>query len=247
MGCNQMKNKPYEWTENNLIAHALGGVDDSAYTNSLEAFEKNYKQGHRLFEVDVSITNDGKLVARHGWEDDLGQGITKKVNYKEFINSKYDGKYTPLDFENIIELLESYADIYMILDGKVESPKDVEILYNAIGNAIDGIKEDTLQRMIPQMFYQVDLEVIRKHGFQDLVYVVGREEFTPDSLAQFGIENDVRVVSLSRKRTTPELIETLAEKGIFVYMYTLNDKNEMQKYQDIGVHGFFTDFVTDLD
>lgn len=30
-------------------------------------------------------------------------------------------------------------------------------------------------------------------------------------------------------------------------MYTLNDEDEMREYLDIGVQGFFTDFVTSFD
>ncbi len=245
--CGNLKNKPYEWTEYELIAHALGVIDDETYTNSIEAFEESYNNGHRLFEVDISITSDNKLVARHGWEDDLGQGITKAVNYKEFMNTLYHDKYNPVDFETVLNLLDEYPDIYMVLDGKVESPKDVEVLYEAIGEEIEGINKNIQHRLIPQMFYEEDLEVIRSYGFHDLVYVVGREEYTAESIAEFGEENDVRVVSLSRKRITPELVERLKESGILVYMYTLNDEDEMREYLDIGVQGFFTDFVISFD
>lgn len=246
-GCTQSNNEPYAWIDNNLIAHALGGIDEIDYTNSKEAFSENYNKGHRLFEVDISITIDGELVARHGWEDDLGQGISEKVNYDEFMNTLYYDKYNPIDFETILKLLREYPDIYMILDGKVESPKNVKELYEAIGKAVDGVDQDILNRLIPQMFYEDDLEVIRAHGFHDLIYVVGREEYTPESIAEFGEKNDVRVVSLSRKRTTQELVERLKESDIYVYTYTLNDKEEMQGYLDIGVHGFFTDFVTEIN
>lgn len=44
------------------IAHAMGGIDGEAYTNSMEAFKENYARGHRLFEVDLHFTSDGKLV-----------------------------------------------------------------------------------------------------------------------------------------------------------------------------------------
>src|SRR5699024_12597487 len=85
--CGNLKNKPYEWTEYELIAHALGDIDDETNTNTIEAFEESYKNGHRLFEVDISITSDTKLVARHDWEDDIGQGITEGVHYKDVMNT----------------------------------------------------------------------------------------------------------------------------------------------------------------
>ena len=58
-----------DWvTSNPLIAHAFGGIDDKTYTNSLEAFQTNYDKGFRVFEVDLILTSDGGLAARHDWQ-----------------------------------------------------------------------------------------------------------------------------------------------------------------------------------
>ena len=248
-GCG-MNAEPYGWTEHNLIAHAAGGIDKKSYTNSIEAFNHNYEKGHRLFEIDISITSDDKLVARHGWEDDLGQNLNNNkqpLSYKEYMKTTYHNKYHPMDFDDVLNLLEKHDDIYIILDGKVESPKDVEILYEKIGEATKNLKPKYKERLIPQMFYKADLEVIRDKGFHDIVYVVGREEFNPESLAKYCEDNDIGVVSLSRSRTSKKLVEKLSEKEIVTYMYTLNDQKEMNKYLDMGVHGFFTDFVDELN
>ncbi|MDR1388703.1 MAG: hypothetical protein LBJ31_01825 [Treponema sp.] len=63
-----------------LIAHAGGalfgaGGETLTYTNSLEAVEQNYMRGHRVFEIDFSLTKDGKLAAVHDW--DHGREITQ--------------------------------------------------------------------------------------------------------------------------------------------------------------------------
>lgn len=44
------------------------GVDGKAYTNSLEALQSNLAAGHRIFEVDLAITSDGKVVCLHDWD-----------------------------------------------------------------------------------------------------------------------------------------------------------------------------------
>jgi glycerophosphoryl diester phosphodiesterase len=56
-----------------LIAHAGGTLFDRdgamlTYTNSKEAIEQNYRRGHRVFEIDFSLTRDGYLAAVHDWE-----------------------------------------------------------------------------------------------------------------------------------------------------------------------------------
>lgn len=247
-GCASLeKIEPYSWTENNYIAHAGGGIDEVIYTNSEEAFIENYKKGYRLFEMDFILTKDDKLVLRHDWEKIHGQDITENdlpLTYEEFMGLNYYEKYTPMDFQMLIELMEEYKDAYVIIDGKTESVEDTKNLYEKIGEETKNIEKGIFNRLIPQMFYEDDLDVIRDYGFHDIVYVVGREEYTPQSIADYCDENDIRVVSLSRSRTNEEFVKALEEKNIFVYMYTLNDTKEMSDYESIGVHGFFTDFVT---
>src|SRR5688572_9570260 len=46
-----------------LVAHALGGIDREANTNSLEALRCNHARGFRWFEVDLALTRDQQLVA----------------------------------------------------------------------------------------------------------------------------------------------------------------------------------------
>src|SRR5690606_642048 len=174
------KDPSYEWTKYSLIAHAGGGIDGKTYTNSLEAFKKSYANGYRLIELDITISSDGELVARPGWEDSFGQDIRDKkmpLTYREFMNTKYHNLYTPLCFDMILQLIDEYKDVYIILDGKVSSVEDTKILYGKIGEKIKNITKDKLHRIIPQMFYEEDIKIIRQYGFHDVIYVVGREEY----------------------------------------------------------------------
>ena len=52
-----------------VMAHALGGIGDYDYTNSLEAFYQNYNEGTRLFEIDLDTTSEGDICLIHTWED----------------------------------------------------------------------------------------------------------------------------------------------------------------------------------
>lgn len=249
-GCSTLKKTENHWTQYSLIAHAAGGIDEHEYTNSLEAFHRSYEKGFRLIEVDVSITKDGRLVARHTWDEDYGQNLSSKgkpVTYREFMNSPIYGKYTPMDFEKLLNLMEEYKDVYVIIDGKTTSVEDTKRLYKRIGNQVAGVDKQILNRLIPQMFYEADLEIIRSYGFQDVLYVIGREEYTSESIARYCQRNNIPAVSLSAKRTNDELINTLAKYDIAAYMYTFNDVEVMKTYYAKGIRGFFTDFIEPAD
>jgi hypothetical protein len=43
-----------------FVAHAFGAVDGHTYTNSLEAFQRNYARGFRVFEVDHVLLATGR-------------------------------------------------------------------------------------------------------------------------------------------------------------------------------------------
>jgi hypothetical protein len=56
-----------------FVAHAFGSIDRCVYTNTLEAFLRNYGRGFRVFETDVVRLKDGTaLLAHDGLERNYG-------------------------------------------------------------------------------------------------------------------------------------------------------------------------------
>ena len=56
-----------------FVAHAFGAIDGHVYSNSLEAFQRNYGRGFRVFEVDLVRLADGTaLLAHDGLEANYG-------------------------------------------------------------------------------------------------------------------------------------------------------------------------------
>ncbi|KIL45798.1 hypothetical protein KP78_21470 [Jeotgalibacillus soli] len=247
-GCVTMakEHESYSWTKHRIIAHAAGGIKGKDYTNSEEAFINSYNNGYKLIEVDLSLTSDGKLVARHGWNEPYGQDFnadSKALTYKEFMGLPYYKEYTPMDLNKVLNLLKEHPEVYILLDGKVSSAEDTEELYEKVGEAIEEIDEAIIHRLIPQMYYKEDLDIIRSYGFHDVMYIVGREQYSGKSIAAFCIENDIKAVGLSWIRASETLIEVLSKHGIVSYIYTINDPAEMYSYFEIGVHGFYTDYI----
>lgn len=74
----------YDWTKNKYIAHALGGIDGKAYTNSPQALEYNYKKGFKVFELDLDFSSDDELIAWHSFDKESlkKMGISEKYASK---------------------------------------------------------------------------------------------------------------------------------------------------------------------
>jgi len=70
------------------IAHAFGGILGDTRTNSYEAFLLNYQLGHRIFEIDFTITDDGIPVIVHdidSWRTGLAENANHDFTYDNFI------------------------------------------------------------------------------------------------------------------------------------------------------------------
>jgi glycerophosphoryl diester phosphodiesterase len=63
------------WHQHKTVAHALGGIQGFTYTNSREALELNYRQGHCVFEIDLQTSRDGIMVVRDDWVQALAEWL----------------------------------------------------------------------------------------------------------------------------------------------------------------------------
>jgi glycerophosphoryl diester phosphodiesterase len=103
-----------------FVAHAFGAVDGNLYTNSLEAFQRNYGRGFRVFEVDLVRLADGTaLLAHDGLE--ANYGLNKpftQATWGDLAGHKYLDRYTILRVQELAKLLRDHPDMYVILDSK---------------------------------------------------------------------------------------------------------------------------------
>jgi glycerophosphoryl diester phosphodiesterase len=97
-----------------VIAHAGGGIDGVAYTNSREALETNYSVGRRIFEIDFAETCDGSLVLLHDWERTGGERLSKA----RFLKTKSEDGLIRLDLNDLTRWLLDNPDATIVTDTK---------------------------------------------------------------------------------------------------------------------------------
>ena len=85
---------------------------EQSYTNAYEAMVINYEKGTRVFEIDLMLTEDRKVVARHEWTKSMTQQLGQKeklpddkqaarLSHEEFINTPILELYQPMDIEGL--------------------------------------------------------------------------------------------------------------------------------------------------
>lgn len=236
--------RPSSNTSNNsIIAHALGGIEGASGTNSREAFIENYKKGIRFFEVDLSLTTDGAVVAFHDGNE-ANIGLDKKISQttlKEFKQQKFFDKYSLLDFKDILDLMREYPDAYIITDTK----GDLQSMFSKMVFLAENYYPESLNRIIPQIYKEGDLEIIKRFfNFKDIIYTLYRIDDSDNEVIRFVKSNAQYLTGVTMwwdKRFNKNIKDQLLEVDVNVFVHTVNDEEVIKDFIKMGV-GVYTDF-----
>jgi len=259
-----MKKSNYSWVKDyRTISHAFGGIDECTYTNSIEAFLYNYEKGHRVFEVDFSITADNVLVAAHDWKmfyrltgRSLEEGETAQpLTLEQFKESKVYGKYTPLSWKDIVILMQQYPDIYIVTDTKDTVDPMITTAFTQIVNEAKELEEsdsNILDRVIPQIYnpemYYIICDIYPWKSVIYTLYNQPRGKYTFEQICHFIKVNNIKVVTTNDLRINRDFVDKVQDMGGYVYMHTYNDTSTVTKQiEKYGIDGVYTDYLTPED
>lgn len=241
-----------------FISHSLGEINGHKYTNSKEGFENSYSNGNRIFDADVIFTRDDVLVLRHSWTDDLGQNdlntrITtydselgmpqikkeEKPSYEEFMSSKIFSEYTPMSFEDLLEFMRIYQDMYVAIDCKEDISKTYQYIVDMANNKN---QQEILNRIIVSFYRYEDYDKVNSiYPFKN--YAIRQyPNLVHDwnELLSFCLQKKIYVVNVSKKYVNKKELKPFLENGIKIFVETVDTKSEMKKLQKEGVSGFIT-------
>jgi len=240
-----------------MISHAMGGIDGHSYSNCLEGFLENYEEGHRIFEVDMEITSDDRIVLWHDWNRQFCSRYAKGTTptHAEFMDSRIYDEYTPMDLEALLELMDQYPDVRIITDSKHSSSTIVKKQFKAIVSTARnlGIPE-VLDRFIVELYTKDMYKVVEDiHHFKEYILTLYKllgkapSKSRLQNLASFCKKNGINTIAMYAKWWNPKYTGYVRSYGIDLALYTVNDPDEAQEYFDEGVNALFTDFLPPLD
>lgn len=242
--------------ENKYVAHALGGIDNYSYTNSKEAIELSLSKGFKLFELDIKLTKDNKLVCVHGWKETdynnkLGIPYDTKnpvLSYNEFMNIKIQKKYTPLSYKDFTSYLTN-NDMYVMLDVGNISYNDTLKIYKEIFNETE---EKDLNKLIVGGHTSDMIKAVKEIYDFKIINLYWAEEKnrtdekinTKEKFLNFCKENGISSLSTSTKtyKKEKDTIKFFKDNGLIVYVFTENDKEKANNYLKV-VDLVGTDFI----
>lgn len=252
-------NFDYSWANaNHYIARAFGGILGDSYTNSYEAFLLNYQLGHRVFEVDFSITDDGYTVAAHD-TDTWSSSTTippdaeiktypiedKQFTYDNFMSSLSHGKYHTVDLDILFSLLQKYPDIYIVTDTKYADETNVRKQFSAFVATANTINPELLDRFIVQIYQPEMLDwVMDIYPWKSVIYTLYQNtDWTPENILAFSKASGVKFITMWDTWLTAEISNLWKPTGIKIATHTLNSLARAQDSQSRGADVIYTDFL----
>ena len=231
---NDIPSKQKLKNKGNLIAHGGGGIDGYIYTNSLEALNQSYENGFRLFELDINLTNDNKLVAVHNWSE-WNQLLNNKFlhppSYEKFINTKIHNMYTPLDMDRINDWFSQYPDAILVTD-KINDP----ILFNNQFNHKD--------RLIMELFSFDAIEVASLNNIDYIISETLVNKYLQDSNYKYLYNKNISFHYNFGINNYKSLMK-LSKNGTAFYIYGINTYHGLIDSDNRGTVTYNEQFVVD--
>lgn len=232
------------WYQNNhLVYHAGGGIDGLAYTNSKEAIEANLPHAN-VMEIDFFYTSDHQLVCIHSWSYITGSDIPMTTD--QYRDHKVFGRYTTVDAQYIIDIMEENKDLYVIIDTKeVDCVSVIRDLIDLADN-----RKDITDRFVIQLFDRgIKAQLTELYPFAEHQFLFTCYKFStdPDDILRVCMEENIAIVTVDYRTWSADVVERFAQKGILIFEHTVNRLDYAHEAMSRGVYGLYTDFLTVSD
>ncbi|MBI3805264.1 MAG: glycerophosphodiester phosphodiesterase [Nitrospirae bacterium] len=223
-----------------ILIWAHRGASGHAPENTLASFEKAMAMGADGIECDLRESREGELVVFHdptikrltrqaGRVVDLSLSELKQLDIGTWFAPDFAGQTVVTAKELIAKIPPPFL---LNLEIKAAAPQKIVDLVRGTGMA---------DRVVVSSFDHTLLKKLRTlHPTLPIGYLIDREPLK--KILQEARRLEAVSLHLPSKRMSPELIEQAHQAGFKVYVYTVNDPDQMRYFIEIGIDGLFTNY-----
>ena len=232
-----------DWDGPIPVAHR-GGADEQP-ENTMTAFAAAVAMGYRYVETDVHSTADGIPVAFHDHSLDRVTDMTGdifRLQYADVRRARVGADPIPL----IEDVLGTWPQLRVHIDAKHLA---------AAGPLVAAVERTRAQdRVCVGSFSDRTVHVLRRLSRGRVCTWMGRGEILALRLASLGVPTPRSVAECTqvpvRQGRLPivdrRLVDTAHRKGVGVHVWTINERDEMERLLDLGVDAILSDRPTIL-
>lgn len=222
-----------------VIAHR--GASSEELENSRKAFMRAQLDGANMIELDVRLTKDGRVVIIHDSNLNRLAGVDKDVdelNYdelKDITLYNNDGTKTGsiMLLKNLLPLIS--PEVKLLIEIKPTKQEGIEC----------AKKVEKLLTLYPRHMigcFDIDiLKSVKKNNIlRKTVY------FLAFAFGKWNTYNIVDVYALEQSFVSEKNVELIHEKNKEIFVWTVNDSEEVYQFLEYNVDGILTDNSVDV-
>jgi glycerophosphoryl diester phosphodiesterase len=216
-----------------IIAHR--GAPAETVENTSTAFDAALRSGAHMVETDLQLTLDGQLVVHHDADTKRLMGTRLVIAREPLVRLR------TLRYANGDKLL-TLTELLELIDGRV--PINLELKARGSAQALLTFLavQDYRGPLLVSSQHMEELDAFRNH---DLGMPLGPVINTLSAAIWSGLaDHRWQFISISRRGLHMDSIQRLQRHKVRVYVYTVNDPQEMLKLAAAGADAIFTDNPT---
>ena len=218
-----------------VLAHR--GARGHAPENTLAAFDKALELGAKWIELDVQL-HDGQLWVFHD------QRLERCTNGQGWLVDHKAAALRALDAGNgqKIPLLH---EVLHHLRGRVCVNIELKTGDGTAAAVATALRTGFVSGWKPEQFLVSSFHLPELRDFKRRIPELALGVLlcgVPLDLAGAASQLGAQVVSLDRDFADPALIKDAQDRGMKVFVFTVNEREDIARFRDAGIDGVFTDF-----
>ena len=206
--------------------------------NTIRSFKKALDLNVDAVELDVYVCKTGELVVIHDDKVDRttnGKGYTEEKTFSELrMLDAGKGELIPT-LDEVLNLIDKQIIVNIELKGRNTAL--------AVSNIINKyIKEKgwTENHFMVSSFDHYELVAFKE--FSPTISIGALMEAIPYGYANFATEINAQSVNLSLDFINQKFVDDAKSKNLKVYVWTVNDHDDIERIKALGVDGIFCNF-----
>jgi glycerophosphoryl diester phosphodiesterase len=212
------------------------GAAGQVLENTLGSIEKAIELGVDFVEVDVRTTKDGMLVIMHDATVDrttTGRGKLSSMTLEEVKRLRTKDGQTIPTLDDVLALCNKRVGLML------------ELKATGIADAVvQGVSAGSFSSpVIYASFHHKDLARVRQClPSATIIPLISRGRIDPNIPARLSAHH----VGIRFDRVAKPVVESLHAAGLQVFVFTVNDPDDMARMSDIKVDGIISDMPPDF-
>jgi glycerophosphoryl diester phosphodiesterase len=207
------------------------GAAGHVLENTLGSIEKAIELGVDYVEIDLRLTRDGHVVVLHDAKIDRttnGHGRIKDLTLTQLKRIKTkDGQHVP-----------TLEEVLMLTDGRVGLMLELKI--RGLAKPVTEILERSAfsSPVIYASFHHKELSRVREWlPSATIMPLISRGMIAP----RIPVKLSAHHVGIRLDRVVKKVVESMHAAAVQVFVFTVNDADDLARMSNIGVHGIISD------